>query len=170
LNQILRRQTSRSHYGSKVPAVTVTVFKYRNKIGKIAGLSFLCKICTFALCKFEHFAINLIKNMLPSYFSVHDVFLQWRYSIVGRLIHCSHNLTYIFQLTYWTLILKGSNWTCNIRIINSYGQIYKMETSVAENRRIYDGSIFPFKMSVQYVSWKIYVRLCEQWINLPTML
>jgi hypothetical protein len=32
LNQILRRQTSRSHYGSKVPAVTVTVFKYRNKI------------------------------------------------------------------------------------------------------------------------------------------
>jgi hypothetical protein len=25
LNQILRRQTSRSHYGSKVPAVTVTV-------------------------------------------------------------------------------------------------------------------------------------------------
>jgi hypothetical protein len=35
LNQILRRQTSRSHYGSKVSAVTVTVFKYRNKIGKI---------------------------------------------------------------------------------------------------------------------------------------
>ena len=35
MNQILRRQTSRSHYGSKVPAVTVTVFKYRNKIGKI---------------------------------------------------------------------------------------------------------------------------------------
>ena len=34
LNQILRRQTSRSHYGSKVPAVTITVFKYRNKIGK----------------------------------------------------------------------------------------------------------------------------------------
>jgi hypothetical protein len=28
LNQILRRQTSRSHYGSKVPAVTITVFKY----------------------------------------------------------------------------------------------------------------------------------------------
>jgi hypothetical protein len=35
LNQILRRQTSRSHYGSKIPSVTVTVFKYRNKIGKI---------------------------------------------------------------------------------------------------------------------------------------
>ena len=35
MNQILRRQTSRSHYGSKVPAVTITVFKYRNKIGKI---------------------------------------------------------------------------------------------------------------------------------------
>jgi hypothetical protein len=28
-------QTSRSHYGSKSPAVTITVFKYRNKIGKI---------------------------------------------------------------------------------------------------------------------------------------
>ena len=26
---------SQGHYGSKVPAVTVTVFKYRNKIGKI---------------------------------------------------------------------------------------------------------------------------------------
>jgi hypothetical protein len=26
---------SRSHYGSKVPAVTITVFKYRNKTGKI---------------------------------------------------------------------------------------------------------------------------------------
>jgi hypothetical protein len=36
LNQILRRQTSRSHYGSKVPAVTVTVFKYRNKIAYFA--------------------------------------------------------------------------------------------------------------------------------------
>jgi hypothetical protein len=29
---MLKRQTSRSHYGSKVPAVTITVFKYRNKI------------------------------------------------------------------------------------------------------------------------------------------
>ena len=26
---------SQGHYGSKVPVVTVTVFKYRNKIGKI---------------------------------------------------------------------------------------------------------------------------------------
>jgi hypothetical protein len=25
----------RYHYGSKVPVVTITVFKYRNKIGKI---------------------------------------------------------------------------------------------------------------------------------------
>jgi hypothetical protein len=30
---MLRRQTSRSDYGSKVPAVTVRVFKHRNKIG-----------------------------------------------------------------------------------------------------------------------------------------
>jgi hypothetical protein len=35
LNQILKRQTYRSHYGSKAPDVTITVFKYRNKIGKI---------------------------------------------------------------------------------------------------------------------------------------
>jgi hypothetical protein len=28
-------QTSRFHYGSKVPAVTITVFKYMNKIGQI---------------------------------------------------------------------------------------------------------------------------------------
>ena len=35
MNQILKRQTSRCHYGSKSPAVTITVFKYRNKIGKI---------------------------------------------------------------------------------------------------------------------------------------
>ena len=34
LNQILKGQTSRSHYGLKVPAVTITVFKYRNNIGK----------------------------------------------------------------------------------------------------------------------------------------
>jgi len=37
LNQILKRQTSRSHYGSKAPAVTITVFKYRNRIGKIVA-------------------------------------------------------------------------------------------------------------------------------------
>jgi hypothetical protein len=35
LNQILKRQTPRFHYGSKVPAVTITVFEYRNKRGKI---------------------------------------------------------------------------------------------------------------------------------------
>ena len=34
MNQILKRQTSRSHYGSKVPAVTIAVFKHSNKIGK----------------------------------------------------------------------------------------------------------------------------------------
>jgi hypothetical protein len=37
LNQILWGQTSHSHYGSKVPAVTITVFEYRNKIGKIVA-------------------------------------------------------------------------------------------------------------------------------------
>jgi hypothetical protein len=31
LNQILRRQTSRSHYGSKAPVVTVTVFKMKKE-------------------------------------------------------------------------------------------------------------------------------------------
>jgi hypothetical protein len=31
LNQILKRQTSRFHYGSKAPAVAITVSKYRNK-------------------------------------------------------------------------------------------------------------------------------------------
>jgi hypothetical protein len=36
LNQILKRQTSRFNYGSRVPAVTITVFiKNWNKIGKI---------------------------------------------------------------------------------------------------------------------------------------
>ena len=38
LNQILKRQTSRFHYGPKVPAVTIIVFitiVYWNKIGKI---------------------------------------------------------------------------------------------------------------------------------------
>jgi hypothetical protein len=43
LNQILRRQTSRSHYGSQVPVVTVTVFKYRNKIVKRFALFDLLK-------------------------------------------------------------------------------------------------------------------------------
>jgi hypothetical protein len=35
INDALKHQTSRSHYGSKSPAVTITVFKYRNKLGKI---------------------------------------------------------------------------------------------------------------------------------------
>jgi hypothetical protein len=36
LNQMLKRQTSRFHYGSKVPAVTITVFiTILKKIGKI---------------------------------------------------------------------------------------------------------------------------------------
>ena len=37
MNQILRRQTSRSHYGSKVPAVTVTVSKYKRTPAIIFG-------------------------------------------------------------------------------------------------------------------------------------
>jgi hypothetical protein len=41
---LLRRQTSRSHYGSKVPAVTITVFTYRNKIGKIVKIVKIGKI------------------------------------------------------------------------------------------------------------------------------
>ena len=51
MNQILKHQTSRSHYGSKVPAVTITVFKYRNKIGKIVvkavpySVTWMSKIC-----------------------------------------------------------------------------------------------------------------------------
>jgi hypothetical protein len=54
VNQIFKRQTSRSHYGSKSPVVTITVFKYRNKIGNIAlvqkilkwslGWNNLCKV------------------------------------------------------------------------------------------------------------------------------
>jgi hypothetical protein len=36
-NEIPRCQTSPSHHGSKVPAVTITVPKYRNKIGKTAA-------------------------------------------------------------------------------------------------------------------------------------
>jgi hypothetical protein len=36
LNQILKRQTSRFHHGSKVPAVTITVFiTTLEQIGKI---------------------------------------------------------------------------------------------------------------------------------------
>jgi hypothetical protein len=36
LNKILKRQPSRSHYGSKAPAVAITVSKYRKKTGKTA--------------------------------------------------------------------------------------------------------------------------------------
>jgi hypothetical protein len=42
LNQILKRQTSRSHYGSKAPAVAITVSKYRNKTGKTAVKAVPC--------------------------------------------------------------------------------------------------------------------------------
>jgi hypothetical protein len=34
VESVLKRQTPRCHHGSKVPAATTTVFKYRNKIGK----------------------------------------------------------------------------------------------------------------------------------------
>jgi hypothetical protein len=33
-NKQNQNKTKQIHYGSKVPAVTITVFKYRNKIGK----------------------------------------------------------------------------------------------------------------------------------------
>jgi hypothetical protein len=33
LNQILKRQTSRFHYGSKVPAVTITITSHLNSKG-----------------------------------------------------------------------------------------------------------------------------------------
>jgi hypothetical protein len=46
------RQTSGSHYGSKVSAVTKTVFKYRNKIGKI--------VVKAVPSEFGNFVINLI--------------------------------------------------------------------------------------------------------------
>jgi hypothetical protein len=42
LNQILRRQTSRFHYDSKVPAVTITAFiTILEKIGKIVVIAVL---------------------------------------------------------------------------------------------------------------------------------
>jgi hypothetical protein len=58
LNQILKRQTFRFHYGSKVPAVIIAVFKYRNKIGKMIR---------------NHIQLNLSKpNILGTNFCVHN--------------------------------------------------------------------------------------------------
>ena len=68
LNQILKRQTSRSHYGSKVPDVTITVFKYRNKIGKI-------------VVKTVPYSVNVnVKNTFTSHIdkkSIIDIFLDF---------------------------------------------------------------------------------------------
>jgi hypothetical protein len=57
LNRILKRQTSRSHYGSKVPAVSITVFKYRNKIGKIVVNNYEFRL---SLCKIVRSSVILL--------------------------------------------------------------------------------------------------------------
>jgi hypothetical protein len=49
LNQILKRQTSHSHYGSKVQPVTITVFKYRNNIGQI-----VVKAVPYSVCRNDY--------------------------------------------------------------------------------------------------------------------
>jgi hypothetical protein len=42
MNQILKRQTSRSHYGSKVPAVTGVVKRWTNSTESIYYMCVLC--------------------------------------------------------------------------------------------------------------------------------
>jgi hypothetical protein len=60
-------QTSRSHYGSKVPAVTVTVFKYRNKIGKI-----VVKAVPYIILKIKN-----VGKFAPVYFGSIHLCLLW---------------------------------------------------------------------------------------------
>jgi hypothetical protein len=63
---MLKRQTSRSHYGSKVPAVTITVFKYRNKIGKIVVKAVSIFFVETMQSQEFLFCFNILSNKFPS--------------------------------------------------------------------------------------------------------
>ena len=94
LNQILKRQSSRSHYGSKVPAVTITVFKYRNKM-----LSFLF-VC-FVLFSFLHFISGCtlffqIRLCSTRYFRIYE-YIQFRF-----LSSCNSIKPFDFSILYTT--------------------------------------------------------------------
>jgi hypothetical protein len=74
LNQILKRQTSRSHYGSKSPDVTITVFKYRNKIGKI-------------VVKTVPYSVNVnVKNTFTSHIDISKAFDRvWHIGLLTKI-------------------------------------------------------------------------------------
>jgi hypothetical protein len=80
LNQILKCQTSRSHYGSKTAAVTITAFKYRNKIGKIVVKTVpysVMEMCVFWGHRGSSCIAHLTNNKnIDIKFSVHDAFQE----------------------------------------------------------------------------------------------
>jgi actin-related protein len=91
LNQILRRQTSRSHYGSKVPAVTVTVFKYRNKIGKIVVKAVPMNLENggFHIKTYNKASQSYEKQLFTSLFK-YDSFVMFQNSSTIRGIYVGH--------------------------------------------------------------------------------
>ena len=123
MNQILRRQTSRSHYGSKVPAVTVTVFKYRNKIGKLYLPLIISYIKQLIFCigqyKYhEHIHFCILKNKHYEYVFV--VYVLYNKNQTRWV--CIYNLKaewiciYVICFVYWqtnmaSVYIQYMNWT-----------------------------------------------------------
>ena len=109
MNQILRRQTSRSHYGSKVPAVTVTVFKYRNKIGKI-----VVKAVPYSVTYFSSFPsiFSLYYHYFLLYFPNHFTFqlnffpyFPYHFTIFFRIF----NIFSLFNLGFFRILMSHRN-------------------------------------------------------------
>ena len=99
MNQILRRQPSRSHYGSKIPAVTITVFKYRNKIGKIVVKNTLNVFQLMA-----EFCVPLHQKWKVTKQIVMEIYVLWLQSINIKVWQCpTYRCGYPFYLDLYTI-------------------------------------------------------------------
>ena len=118
MNQILRRQTSRSHYGSKVPAVTVTVFKYLNSL-------FLHQIVFRLNLLFLHQILFRLNSLLRHQilFKLNLLFLH---QILFRLNSLFlHQILFRLSLLFLHQILFKLNLLCTLNLISTF--LFKWE-------------------------------------------
>ena len=76
LNQIPGRQASRSHYGSKAPAVTATAPKHRNKTGKTVVKAAPHPVTQMSKISLRHTLTKKLLTLLTS-LSLH-IFTIWK--------------------------------------------------------------------------------------------
>ena len=104
LNQILKRQTSRSHYGSKAPAVIITVFKYRNKIGKI-------------VVKTVPYSVNVnVKNTFTSHIDK-KIFLTFFLTSLSSYIFTIYENASLIIVSAETEYISTISWYRNINFL-----------------------------------------------------